>query len=58
MSITEPHDDRTGDRRIILFFSDHAPVRFTGSDVLCFLEIENAKLHPGFVSWDEIAGRS
>ncbi len=41
---------------IILYFKDHAPVRFTGVRLHCALQIANARLYPGFVGWDEIGG--
>lgn len=39
---------------IVLYFSDHAPVRFTGDPIMCALQIMNARKYPGFISWDEI----
>lgn len=42
---------------VILYFKDHAPVRFTGDWLQCSLQVANARLYSGFVSWDEIGGR-
>lgn len=41
---------------IILYFKDHAPVRFTGDRLHCALQVANARLYPGFVSCDMVGG--
>ena len=41
---------------IILYFKDHAPVRYTGDWQRCALQVANARLYPGFVSWELVGG--
>lgn len=40
---------------IVLYFRDHVPVRFSGDFVECALQIRNAELHPGFLSWERVS---
>lgn len=40
---------------IVFYFSNHKPIRFTGDAECCALQIANARLYPGFVSWEQIA---
>lgn len=42
---------------IIMYFYDHKPVRFTGDDLECRIQVANAQQHPSFVSWDILPNR-
>ena len=42
--------------RLRLFFRDHQPVIFEGDLFSCVLQIKNARLYPGFVSYDVLEG--
>jgi|CXWL01.1.fsa_nt_gi hypothetical protein len=37
---------------IILYFTDHTPIRFTGPEEECILQVANARLRPSFISWE------
>ncbi len=41
-------------KTIILFFSDHAPIRFEGDLFNCSVQVANARLYKGFVSWEMV----
>ncbi len=39
---------------VILYFNNHAPIRVSAPREECEVEIANAKLMHGFVSWEEV----
>jgi hypothetical protein len=41
-------------KTIILFFSNHTPIEFTGTAFMCEVQIMNARLYPSFTDWDEV----
>lgn len=39
---------------IILYFTDHAPVRFYGPAEECILQVANARMRKEYVSWEHV----
>lgn len=43
-------------KTIILYFTDHNPIKFTGTILECEITLANNHLYPGFVSWEDLSG--
>lgn len=44
-------------KTVRIYFNDHAPVVVTANIMEVLLHIENAKMYPGYVSWDAMPDR-